>query len=219
VTGDDAFARHDFASHYAEHAASGAHDGSGHQALLLELLGDLDGKRVLDAGCGPGVNAAELLSRGALVTAFDASAEMVRLATERLGPSSGVRQASLEEPLSWLPDGSMDLVVLAMVVHHLEDRPGALAEVFRVLRPGGALVLTTAHPTADWLRQGGSYFTSELVEKTTSGGWTVTFWRQPLAAWCKEFTDTGFVIARLVEPEPGPGSTEPDLIGFRLTKP
>ena len=47
---------------------------------MLELAGDVDGHRVLDAGCGPGFLAAALRARGAQVTGFDASPAMVDLA-------------------------------------------------------------------------------------------------------------------------------------------
>ncbi len=77
-------------------------------------------------GAGPGLYAEELVRRGAEVTAFDASAAMVRLAQERLGPSIDVRQASLAHPLTWLPDESYDRVVMALVLHHLDDRQVAL---------------------------------------------------------------------------------------------
>ena len=64
----------------------------------------------------------------------------------------------LEEPLGFLPDGSFDLAVVALVHHHLEARTHLPAEPHRVLRPGGTLLLSTVHPTADWVWHGGSYF-------------------------------------------------------------
>jgi 2-polyprenyl-3-methyl-5-hydroxy-6-metoxy-1,4-benzoquinol methylase len=48
------------------------------------LLGEIQGNRVLDAGCGPGIYAGLLVGKGAEVVAFDASERMVRLAKERL---------------------------------------------------------------------------------------------------------------------------------------
>jgi ubiquinone/menaquinone biosynthesis C-methylase UbiE len=197
---------------------------------VLELLGDVRGQRVLDAGCGPGLYAAELLARGAEVIGFDQSLDMVNLARHRLGPGVVVRHHDLDAPLNWLPDAQMDLAVAALVIHYVRDRVTALRELHRVLRPHGRLVLSTSHPTADWLADGGSYFDARYVEETWSCGLVHRFWRQPLQRWVDEFTAAGFVIERLVEHQPTPDmarrhsaeygklSCEPGFIAVRLAR-
>jgi SAM-dependent methyltransferase len=198
---------------------------------VLDLLGDVSGLEVLDAGCGPGLYAAELVGRGARVVGFDASPEMVRLASERLDQAATFRTHDLGRPLDWLDDGSFDAALLALVIHHVDDRLGALRELHRVLRPGGVLVVSTHHPTSDWIRLGGSYFTTEkLDELWHEGEWRVRYWRLPLTATCREFADAGFLIERLVEPGPVPEMAdrfpdsyakllrEPGFIDFRLRK-
>ena len=157
---------------------------------------------------------------------------MVRLAGQRLGPAAVFRAHDLGRPLDWLDVGSFDAALLALVIHHVDDRVAALRELFRVLRPGGVLVVSTHHPVADWLRLGGSYFTTEkLDELWHNGEWRVRYWRQPLTATCDEFADSGFVIERLVEPRPLPEMAErlpddyaklvrePGFVAFRLRKP
>jgi SAM-dependent methyltransferase len=220
-----------FADAFGEHAATSAYNAHYDRPVVLDLVGDADGLRVLDAGCGPGLLASELVAAGATVTAFDASPRLVTLAGERLDGRADVRVWDLGSPLTWLPDGSVDVAVLALVIHHLARRDVALAELFRVLRPGGALVVSTTHPTADWLRLGGSYFDVAEVTETWHGDWPVTFWRQPLSAWCDEFSEAGFLIERLVEHQPAATmldtypdaheqlSTSPAFIAFRLLKP
>lgn len=219
-----------FAVEFEQHAQAGAYNALYDRPAMFDLLGNVRGKRILDAGCGPGLYAEELVRRGAAVTAFDSSAEMVRLAQGRLGPSVDVRGASFSEPLTWLADESYDLAVMALVLHHLNDRRLALCEIFRVLRPCGHLVLSTVHPTSDWLRKGGSYFTTELIQETWRETWEVRCWRQPLQGWCEEIRDAGFVIERLVEPRPLPEMADahqrhyenllrqPEFIAFRLMK-
>lgn len=219
-----------FAEEFADHAEGSSYNALYDRPALLELLGDVSGKDVLDAGCGPGLYAQELVRRGAQVTAFDSSAEMVRLAQARVGGTAQIRQGSLAAPLDWVADESQDVVLMALVLHHLEDRATGFRELFRVLRPGGRVVLSTVHPTSDWLRHGGSYFTSEAIEETWHGTWQVRYWRQPLGAWCDEFTDAGFVIERLVEPRPVPEMADrfpehhehlqrqPEFLAFRLRK-
>lgn len=67
----------------------------------------------------------------------------------------------------------------------------------RVLRPGGALVLSRLHPAGDWLRHGGSYVDVRTIEETCSTGWTVRYWFAPLATTCQEIYEAGFFIERL----------------------
>jgi SAM-dependent methyltransferase len=129
---------------------------------------------------------------------------MVELARARAGDRADVHVRSLDDPLDWIADGSLDLVVCALAYHYLNDRRAFLAEARRVLRPDGALVISTHHPTDDWRRLGGSYFTEEPVTETWSKGWTITAWRLPLSRLTGEFADAGFVIERLVEPLPDP---------------
>ncbi len=106
---------------------------------LLDAAGVGPGSRVLDAGCGPGPVAAAALRRGAKVTAVDASPEMAALAG-RNHPGLDVRIALLDE----LPfaDGEFNAVVGNFVINHLGDPTAGLAEIRRVLAPGGRLALT-----------------------------------------------------------------------------
>ncbi len=91
-----------------------------------------------------------------------------------------------------------------MAIEYVDDRVGALRELRRVLRPGGALVLSRQHPTGDWLRHGGSYFEVRTVHETWSKGWSVRYWLAPLETTCEEIFAAGFVIERLLEPRPVP---------------
>ena len=193
-----------FAGEYAEHAAAGSYNALYDRPAVLELAGPVAGLRVLDAGCGPGLYAQELLARGARVTAFDQSPSLVDLARDRVGTAAEVRVHDLAQPLHWAADASFDLVVLALVLNYVDDRVAMLREFRRVLTPGGALVISTTHPTADWQRLGGSYFTVAVVESSLSPqhDWPVRAWRRPLTQVCREFHDAGFLIEKLVEPRP-----------------
>lgn len=196
----------------------------------FELIGDVDGKRVLDAGCGPGIYVAELVARGADVLGCDASPQMIELARAAIGARASLRVHSLEEPFDWVEDGTIDVVVSALVYHYINKRVDYLREVRRMLRPNGSLVISTHHPAGDWHRLGGSYFAVEAVTETWSTGWEITAWRMPLTQLVGEFTEAGFVIERLIEPAPQAQmqnshpaafeklSTEPGFLFFRLAK-
>ena len=130
-------------------------------------------------------------------------------------------EARLGEPLP-IDDESVDLVVCALAIHYVEDKGPTLAELHRILRPGGALVLSTQHPTTDWLRKGGSYFAvAREVDSWRGLPVEVPFWREPLTVLCEAIYRAGFLIERLVEPQVDESLREQwgDDIDFLLTNP
>ncbi|MCG3750397.1 class I SAM-dependent methyltransferase [Amycolatopsis sp. Poz14] len=187
-----------FADEFLDHAQNGFYNAHYDRPACLELLGDVAGQHVLDAACGPGLYAEELTARGARVTGFDLSPRMVELSRERV-PAGEFRVQDLAEPLSWLPDASVDQVLFALALEYVDDRVGALREFRRVLRPGGALVLSRQHPTGDWLRHGGNYFDVRVIEEVWSRGWKVRYWLAPLERTCEELREAGFLIEQLRE--------------------
>lgn len=109
-------------------------------------LGDLRGRRVLDVGCGPGTILGQLVrAYGVDGVGIDASPHMIEAARRETSEIEQFHVARAEQ----LPfeDASFDAALARWVVHHL-DRPRALAEILRVLRPGGRLVVTTTDPDA-----------------------------------------------------------------------
>ena len=106
------------------------------------LLGHVGaGDRVLDVGCGDGAFAAELLAAGALVTAADVARGALRRAAEH---APGAELVALREdaPLPFA-DAAFDLVWAGETLEHVADVTGLLAELRRVLRAGGTLLVTT----------------------------------------------------------------------------
>ena len=189
---------------FQEHAADSAFNAHYDRPAVLAALGPVTGRRVLDAACGPGLYLRELLERGATVSAFDASPVMVALARQQTLGQVRIDQAALGQRLPYRDD-AFDLIVCALAIHYARDRAAAFAEFRRVLRPGGAAVVSTQHPVMDWLRKGGSYFETTLetdIWPTPSGDQPVRFWREPLSALCTAATDAGFLIEKLIEPVP-----------------
>jgi len=224
----------EMAAAFKRHAENSAYNAHYDRPAVLDTLGPVAGMHVLDAACGPGLYTTELLARGAQVTAFDASATMLELAKANAdGKLARIDRAVLGEPLPY-PEDAFDAIVCALAIHYAEDRAAAFAEFFRVLRPGGAAVVSSQHPFTDWLRKGGSYFDVKLetdVWETTDGPYDVQFWREPLSSLCAAALSAGFLIEQLVEPLPAESMrdqwpadyeklmTRPGFVILRLLKP
>jgi SAM-dependent methyltransferase len=175
--------------------------------VMHALLGDVAGQRVLDAGCGPGDYAAWLVAHGAQVLAFDSSPAMVQIARERMGKRAEIRQADLNEPLSFIETCSWDTVLCSLVLDYLEgwDRP--FNEFNRVLRPSGRVIFSVHHPFFLDLKLdvdvSDSYFDVQQVEEDwLPFGFTIPAFRRSLSAISAALWRAGFVIVRIVEPKP-----------------
>lgn len=149
---------------YAARIDTKPHNAYYERPATLSLLPDVADKRVLDAGCGPGVYAEWLVDHGAEVVAFDANAKMVRLARERVGDRARFLQADLGEPLDFLEDAAFDLVVSPLVLDYVENWASVFGEFNRVLKAGGALIFSMEHPFTkyDIHREHSNYFDVEL---------------------------------------------------------
>ncbi|HEX9711559.1 MAG TPA: class I SAM-dependent methyltransferase [Actinomycetota bacterium] len=124
-----------------------------HMVALLDMLGDVRGKGVLDCGCGAGELAIEIARRGGAVVGFDLSLESVRLMDARaqhLGVTAPGGLVTLMETLPF-PDGTFDAVVGKSILHHV-DVASSFAEVKRVLRPGGRAIFVENQVTNPLLR-------------------------------------------------------------------
>lgn len=104
----------------------------------LDALAPLTGRRLLDVGCGAGLALQLAASRGAQVSGLDATAALLAVAGTRV-PAADLREGDLEA----LPydDGSFDVVCAFNSIQYADDPAGAVAEIARVCRPGGTVVV------------------------------------------------------------------------------
>lgn len=170
---------------------------------MVELAGDVQGRRVLDAGCGSGPLAAALRDRGALASGFDVSPGMLALARERLGEEADLLVADLGDRLPY-DDDAFDVVVCSLALHYLKDWHAPLTELRRVLRPGGRLVISVPHPVVYMFNyRDRDYFAlTQYSEEFEFGDQSavLTYWHRPLHAMTDAFTEAGFQISTVSEP-------------------
>jgi 2-polyprenyl-3-methyl-5-hydroxy-6-metoxy-1,4-benzoquinol methylase len=113
------------------------------ESRVVKLLRLLDGEtpgRLLDVGCAGGELGALCAARGWRVHGADAEPALVEAARAR---GVDARAVDLERAALPWPGGTFEAVVAAEVIEHVVDTDHVLAEIARVLRPGGALVITT----------------------------------------------------------------------------
>jgi len=113
--------------------------------LSFSLLGDVKGKKVLDAGCGTGISSKILSEKGAKVTGIEISKNMAEIAKEYCkGLDIKFDKGSIDE----LPyeNNSFDAILASLVIHYFEDPTGVFKEFHRVLKKDGILVFSTNHP-------------------------------------------------------------------------
>jgi ubiquinone/menaquinone biosynthesis C-methylase UbiE len=210
-----------FAESYSRENESSLFNAYYERPAMIDLAGDVSGRRVLDAGCGSGPLSAALRAKGATVTGFDSSPAMVELARQRLGKDAALHVADLGRPLPFA-DGAFDDVVASLVLHYLPDWTAPLAELRRVLTPGGRLILSVNHPIVyKVIEPSADYFaiTQHSEEYTFSGQSAVlTYWHRPLHAMSDAFTAAGFRISVNSEPPFSPDTPRellPPNIGSR----
>lgn len=122
------------------------------QRKVLRLF-DQPGGDVLDVGCGPGVMAGEMLSRGCRFWGVDPSPGMIAIARTRFGDGDRTRFLQADAAGLDFPDQSFDAVLCMGVIDSVPDGPAAIHEMTRVLKPGGTLILTFTNllsPYAWW---------------------------------------------------------------------
>ena len=207
---DREFSYDPIADAYAETIDEAPYNKHYERPAMLELLPPLNGKRILEAGCGAGWYTEQLLRRGARVSAVDASERIVEHARRRIDAlepeeraRAELRAADLRAPLPF-ESGSFDGIVSALVFHYLRDWNTMLREFRRVLAPGGWLLFSTHHPCADAtrLKPGESYFDVVQEEDTWKRCGKVLFFRRSLTAISDALAAAGLGIVRLVEPRP-----------------
>lgn len=111
----------------------------------LEALGDLHGKHICDVACGEGFLSRVMAARGAQVTGFDLSDQLIEIARYR-SESSIKFEVADAQTLEGVEDDSFDLVVSHLAAMDIPDLNALFATAKRVLKPSGTFALVVLHP-------------------------------------------------------------------------
>lgn len=121
------------------------------EELILDLIGPVAGKRLLDVGCGDGVLSVRLAQAGADVTGLDNEPRML-VAARRRANETGLQISFVDGTAQALPmdECSFDIVVAVTVLCFVAEPDRAFHEMARVLRPGGRLVIGELGRYSSW---------------------------------------------------------------------
>ena len=191
---------------------------SEYEPVVDELLGDVSGKRVLDAGCGGGTYSRRLNSLGAIVTGIDGAVEMISIAERYpVRPNLEYEVADLTKKLPF-PDGDYDVVLANMVLMDIPRIDIAIAEFARLLADNGILVFSITHPCFfcyDWVtdEQGKrahkeiADYLAPKIKELNLWGKTLHFHR-PLSHYFDVLSRNGFCVDVFKEPVSEPVPSE-----------
>ncbi len=236
----------DLWEHHAQWWIDGFTDGADpeYEEQILPLAADeLAGAgSILDIGCGDGQISRMMAAAGAQVVGVDPTWNQIRVAHVRGGGASYLRTTADRLPFT---DGCFDAAVACLVFEHIDAVDAAIAEVSRVVRPGGRFCFFLNHPLlqtpgSGWIddhiidppeqywRIGPYLPEAETIEQVELGVY-IRFIHRPLSRYVNALADHGLVVERMIEPAPPAGflarapeytdaATVPRLLYLRLRR-
>ncbi len=186
--------------------------------IILDLAGEVGGRRVCDLACGQEIVSRRLAERGAEVVGVDASAGMLDLARsyERDEPRGVTYLRGDAQTPGVVADGTFDGVVCNMALMDIPDLAATLRTVSRILRPGGWFVFSVVHPVLQapgsprWVMEDGEIVGLDLRDYFAEGFWRrgnregvrgrVGAYHRTLSTYVNGLCRSGLAIERFLEP-------------------
>jgi 2-polyprenyl-3-methyl-5-hydroxy-6-metoxy-1,4-benzoquinol methylase len=189
---------------------------------ILDMIGPVTGRQVLDLFCGAGYFSRRLASLGARVTAVDSSDRLIGIAREINEREHFHIQYAVAEPtdLSVIEDSIFDDIVCNMGIMTTRDLAGTVAELARLVKLGGRFIFSVVHPCfcmpdACWIRDPDGKLLYEAVDNYFTEGWWPSELGNPnrergkikhrtLTTYVNALSARGFNVRRVAEPRVPP---------------
>lgn len=187
-------------------------DGAPEWPALQKMLPEIQGKSLIDLGCGYGWFCRWAQEQGAAnILGLDVSEKMLERAREMTSGSQITYQREDLEALQ-LPAASLDLAYSSLALHYLENIDGLFATLFQALKPGGKIVFSAEHPIYTAALKQGWFVDNEgqkswPVNHYQQEGGRISNWfaegvkkqHRKLSTWINALTASGFVIEHVDE--------------------
>jgi ubiquinone/menaquinone biosynthesis C-methylase UbiE len=203
-----------------------------HQHILIpcldDLMGNVNDKEILDAGCGEGYLSRRYAEKGAIVTGVDISNKLIELCQKDTIENTSFHVGDICN-LDSLSDNSFDIVMSNLVLLNVPCFDEALQEFHRVLRSGGSLVFSIVHPAFNFYgpgtwemgekdpitgRRKGLFFKVDnyFIEKEHQRYWRtrqgvkfpqfISFFHRTISTYVDALVEAGLCITQMREPKP-----------------
>jgi SAM-dependent methyltransferase len=179
---------------------------------IIARLPELQGKKVLDLGCSTGFYTQYALEHGAEVTGVDASRSLIGILKEKIqGQKATLHCGDIGQPMPFLKPDYYDVAICSLVMDYVKNWNALLAELYRVVKKGGRVIISTGHPFSQYLymkrkRQNISYHAFKMYEDSWGGGTkrplTTHYYIRPLNEVLRPFIQSKFKIISIDEPLP-----------------
>lgn len=197
--------------------------------VMLEMLPDVEGKRVLDLGCGCGSNCRRFAELGARqVVGLDVSERMLEVAKRENGlPNVMYVHATMDELSEFCNELSeFDVIASSLAMHYVVNYDELVGACYEMLAPGGTLLFSQEHPVftapkgnAQWVAEGDGTVRGLVVQDYLSPGPRQVSWlvdsfekyHRPLSSVINPLLQAGFELAEIREPEIDAAYAEKDI--------
>jgi ubiquinone/menaquinone biosynthesis C-methylase UbiE len=168
--------------------------------ITLSMMGDVKGKRILDAGCGPGKEVKILSEMGAEVVGMDISKEMLKIAKKNCEDvEANFILGNIEQ--TEFPDHELDIIISLFSILFKKNLESLLKEFHRILKKGGELYIVVPHPTRKMVVYTKNYFDSGKHWEQR-GKLRVFNYYRTMEEYINSLVDAGFQIKEIREPKP-----------------
>lgn len=191
-------------------------------------------KIFFEAGCGTGYFSLYAHKQGAKVVAVDSSRELLKRLENETDKSIETHVADLSEPLHFIGDQTVDVIVCSLVLHYIENWSTTFSEFHRILKTNGICIISVHHPLFDARFNKEKYFEKRLVQDSWFGfgkkPLNIQYYVRPLKEYLNPMVALPWKSILVDEPKPSEDlePTEPDMfkklseapifIFFRLVK-
>ena len=186
---------------------------------LLSLLPELDGKKVLDLGCGFGDHCTLFAKKGAKrVVGIDISKNMLAVAKKE-NADPRIEYIDLPIESTHKLNEKFDIAISSLALHYVEDFRGAIKGIYEKLVPGGVFIFSQEHPLVTCHSRGSRWTKDENGEKlyvnlanygvegVRDTKWFVEgvkIYHRTFSSIVNTLTEAGFTVEKMIEPRPSP---------------